>query len=1386
MKRIYLLLVAFILATVSFAQTVLIDSTAGGGFELGTDFASNGWTVANGSVTNQWFVGAAATGYSGNMAYVTNNAGATNSYTNSAPGFVHFYRDVTIPAGQTKVVLSFKYKGVGETSAYDLLQISAAPTTVTPSASGTSSGLISGPIVTGATVIGNYFNLSTVTRFTTYVPPSILNTNAPTQLRIIFTWRNDASAGNTPPGSIDDINAMAYAPSSIHSTATGGFWSSPSSWIGGLVPYGLDTAIVVAGSTVSNDLVVSINRVVVDGTLDFSATTGTSITTSGDLIVNASGTFNPFNGTIGRTINLGGNLTLNGNADFSKASTAVVLNGTVPQTISGGGNLGTGSPIRLLSASNTSGITLSRPLTITSTLNVVQGVFNNGTNLTLDNTVGGVTTTTCAIQRGVGSLANPITVGATATMNLAYVFFTGTTNAAVVEGNEVPAGRSINALTMSNALGVTLSNDLTIRAAASALTLTSGIINLPVTKSLIFTSATYTGVAGSATSYINGGVALTWGASGTRTYPTGHNGQLRKAVFGSAIGSGLVRVQVSGSNDGTAGSGVTALSPTRRWSADIVNGAITSYLTVALDYGTDDQFPSANTNRVIGQSATLQGAYYSIGPATTNSTSSVTSTSVAKNELGYFALGLSSGTFPVTFTNATNNGQWGVPGNWSNNAVPTNNEDVFLGRGTNVTLTAGSGNYQAKSLILAGGTLTSNTAVNTLTIGVAGFNNSQLQNDGTLNVSAGSIRVNGSVVMGTAAATVSAFNMSGGLLEIAGNDGASAGGSVPTGVPMLGIGYTAAGTSTGSTGLTLNGTGGTIRIVDHNFNTASTTNALLISISSSNTNTTSLAGTTIEFGNGTSGSPGQSVGFAFNTYVSSRRIRVGNVIANTRTDLNSTRFVQTTSSSLDGSDIEKNLTIHPNSEVRVISGRSELSVGGNIVNNGTLTVTGTLVLGGRTGGGSDAVNNPQAIGGTGIFQNSTTASTASVASLFVDNLSTITLNVPISVSATLTLANGVINTTATNILTHGVVSTLATGTLARTNGYVAGPFKRVVAAAATVATEQRALFAVGNTANYRPAQINFTTAPTTAGTLTAEWINGNSGTNGLPLTEGSISVIKTSADGYWRVSAGDGLTGGVYTGTFTANNITGVTDPSQLVLLKRAEAANSPWTLHGAHVTTTGTNTSPVLSRTGMSDFSEFGIGSGSNNPLPVSITNFSGVRSNNVNTLSWTTVTEQNNKGFELQRSVDGVNYSSIAFVNSKAVNGNSVGQLAYSFADDKAIATNNYYRLNQVDKDGKTTVSNVVLLKASRNANFAVQAIYPVPTTSQLNLLVESAAREKVSISIVDVYGKQVMQQSRTIEAGSNNFSLDVRNLAAGTYILNVIPASTNTPVINKFIKQ
>lgn len=130
MKK-YILIFSFFLTVLAYSQTVLVDPTTNGGFESGATFPTNGWTVVNGG-TNQWYVGATGVPFAGTRcAYISNTGGTTYNFDIAASSVVHFYRDITFPAGETNIQLSFRWKGQGE-GCCDYIQVFLVPTTTTP------------------------------------------------------------------------------------------------------------------------------------------------------------------------------------------------------------------------------------------------------------------------------------------------------------------------------------------------------------------------------------------------------------------------------------------------------------------------------------------------------------------------------------------------------------------------------------------------------------------------------------------------------------------------------------------------------------------------------------------------------------------------------------------------------------------------------------------------------------------------------------------------------------------------------------------------------------------------------------------------------------------------------------------------------------------------------------------------------------------------------------------------------------------------------------------------------------------------------------------------------------------------------------------------------
>jgi hypothetical protein len=191
-------------------------------------------------------------------------------------------------------------------------------------------------------------------------------------------------------------------------------------------------------------------------------------------------------------------------------------------------------------------------------------------------------------------------------------------------------------------------------------------------------------------------------------------------------------------------------------------------------------------------------------------------------------------------------------------------------------------------------------------------------------------------------------------------------------------------------------------------------------------------------------------------------------------------------------------------------------------------------------------------------------------------------------------------------------------------------------------------------------------------------------------------------------------------------------------------------------------------------------------NPLPVTLSNFKGERIGATNKLTWSTFTEVDNHGFEIQRSIDGVSFNGIHLVPSKANRGNSTSVLDYSFDDSKPFVGSNYYRLKQIDKDGKVAYSNIVLLKGARSSGLQLSAVYPNPVRSVLNFVVASPSSEIVNLVITDLSGKAVIATSKQLISGDNNIQLPVSKLTSGSYIIKVICHSGCESVVGKFVKQ
>lgn len=167
--------------------------------------------------------------------------------------------------------------------------------------------------------------------------------------------------------------------------------------------------------------------------------------------------------------------------------------------------------------------------------------------------------------------------------------------------------------------------------------------------------------------------------------------------------------------------------------------------------------------------------------------------------------------------------------------------------------------------------------------------------------------------------------------------------------------------------------------------------------------------------------------------------------------------------------------------------------------------------------------------------------------------------------------------------------------------------------------------------------------------------------------------------------------------------------------------------------------------------------------PLPVTLKKFTATAQNNSALLQWETASEQNNRGFEIWRSAEDGKFVKITDVGSQ--NPNASAPTAYTFTDKNPSNGSNYYKLVQIDRDGKETELGVRTLSFSLS-NFSVQ-LYPNPTIT--NQITVSWAKGAVSsLKLIDFNGKILQLIQAQPSATSSTIAL--ANYPAGTYLLRV----------------
>jgi CshA-type fibril repeat protein len=305
-------------------------------------------------------------------------------------------------------------------------------------------------------------------------------------------------------------------------------------------------------------------------------------------------------------------------------------------------------------------------------------------------------------------------------------------------------------------------------------------------------------------------------------------------------------------------------------------------------------------------------------------------------------------------------------------------------------------------------------------------------------------------------------------------------------------------------------------------------------------------------------------------------------------------------------------------------------------------------------------------------------------------------------------------------------------------------------------------------------------------------INGVSNIDGN-LTNGQglyVNVLNGSNQVVYVATVGQNCSGQVSAGQFCVPAGTLVSGNYTLQLSKNqgvigqpqpVKALNTKWFTVGESLGSTGNDGSAdgLLAITlGASNVTglRFGIVPANDAILPVKWVYFKAISERNSVLLEWATAAEQQNKGFSIERSNNGVTWNNIGSVNTQAANGNSSAQLTYSFTDQQPLTGKSFYRLIQTDLDEKQQYSEI---RTVNSENLTTIHLSPNPAATWVKI---SGLRGTGNIYLTNLAG----QRLQTVNITGYTHTLDIKQLPVGLYFITVTEASGIKQMVQKLVKN
>lgn len=437
-------------------------------------------------------------------------------------------------------------------------------------------------------------------------------------------------------------------------------------------------------------------------------------------------------------------------------------------------------------------------------------------------------------------------------------------------------------------------------------------------------------------------------------------------------------------------------------------------------------------------------------------------------------------------------------------------------------------------------------------------------------------------------------------------------------------------------------------------------------------------------------------------------------------------------------------TVNANSSTRslTIGAGATVTVG----NNFSLSIYGTL-----TNGGTFNANNT---GSTVVFASTATQNVpgGNYRNLTISGGSDKNAGGNITLSGTLALTSGRLLLGANNITTSSAVSGYSSANYIVTNGTGALTINNIGPGGLTGAV----FFPVGTAASYTPAAIANTGALDNFSVRTIAGVYASYTVGNVPI---GAPISNNVVNSTWFVSetSPGGSDASLIVQWNAADELFGFVR-SAVTLSHYTGGSWDPMTLTGA-----GGGNPYFVTRNNITTFSPFGVGN-SNSALPVIWKSFTGRAEGQSVVLDWTVADEKNIVKYDVQRSEDGRDFSSIGSEKAKG----GAGMNAYTFTDRQIAAPVYYYRIRMTETSGASSFSPVVRI-ATRAENKI--RLLSNPVVQDIKLELNAVADGSVSVKVADLNGRKVLSQVIAVQPGTRIVSIPAAGLIDGqVYFLDV----------------